>query len=134
MTNKRQREQYDQRTALKKANWRLDKSSRLHKADETARHAVCKTLVGHYLKQELGYKVAFEVECEQGELDVLGYGLEDRLSPVGVEVETGLTSDVKSKKLDQYYRGEPLQELYFIEVNDMPAEMMPAYEWVGGEI
>jgi hypothetical protein len=128
------RTQYTDYRTLTTAGWQIDKSNRYNGGSETARHAVCKILVGHYLSHQLGYKVVFEVENNHGELDVLGYGNEDRLSPIGVECETNLTGETKALKLDQYYDNEPLQELYFLEVNDMPSEIIPAYERVAEQI
>jgi hypothetical protein len=51
-----------------------------------------------------------------------------------VEVETGLTDATRESKIDAYYDGTPLSELFFIEVNDMPDDIRDAYEWVCAEI
>ena len=131
---KRQETEFRERKLLQNNGWQVNKSSRYNSGGGTVRHAIAKMLAGHYLTYEYDYRVAFEVECSDGELDILAWGSEKRTSPIGVECETGLTDEIQMQKIDQYYHDEPLKDVFFIEVNDMPAEILPAYEWIAGKL
>jgi hypothetical protein len=131
---KRQREEYTGRKELQDAGWQLSKADRLNSGSETARHATIKMLAGHYLSHELGYRAGFELMMSNGIVDVVGYGNSQRLSPVVVEIETGLTDDMKAKKINQYYRDEPIEEIYFLNPTEAPGEIMEAYKWVSEQI
>ena len=131
---KRQETEFRERKTLQNSGWQVNKASRYNSGSGTVRHAIAKMLAGHYLTHEYDYRVAFEVECSDGELDILAWGSENRTTPIGVECETGLNPTVRSLKLDQYYHGEPLKEVFFIEVNDMPESIMPAYKWIADQL
>lgn len=132
---KRQYDQYTDRKMLQENGWQLNKASRYHSAKETVLHSTLKTLAGHYLQDEYGYKVAHEVKCNDGIADLLAYGLEDRISPIVVEIETNAQDDVLDEKFKQYCVNEPVQELYVIDPIELPSEgIMPAYEWVSENI
>ena len=131
---KRQKTEFRERKLLSKSGWDVNKASRYNSGSETVVHSCAKQLAGHYLTHEYDYRVAFEVECSDGELDILAWGSEKRTSPIGVECETGLTDEIRMQKIEQYHHDEPLKDVFFIEVNDMPAEILPAYEWIAGEL
>lgn len=129
------REEYNQRTQLQKANWQVQKATRYNSGSETVRHSICKTLAGHYLHHEQDYSVSFEVVHDQrGEIDVLAWGLDDRISPLAVEVETSPTDDVVKSKLSRYVHGTPIQECFVINVSEMPDAIRPAYDYVTNQL
>jgi len=127
--------EYSDRKMLQSAGFEVNKRDAiaLSYGSETLRHLVCKTFVVQHLRG-LGYRVDSEVQMDRGgRVDVIGYGAEGR-HVIGVEVETGLTDAVRESKIEQYYAGTPLSELFFLEVNDMPDDIREAYEWVCAEI
>lgn len=134
MTAKSKRE-YSERRELQTAGFDVHKRDAiaLNHGSETLRHLVCKTFVVQHLRG-LGYRVDSEVELDRGgRVDVIGYGAEGRHT-IGVEVETGLNDAVREQKIEQYFTGTPLTELFFIEVDDMPDDIRDAYEWVCANI
>jgi len=127
--------EYSDRKMLQAAGFEVNKRDAiaLSYGSETLRHLVCKTFVVKHLRG-LGYRVDTEVQMDRGgRVDVIGYGAQGR-HVIGVEVETGLTDTVRESKIEEYYDGTPLSELFFIEVNDMPDDIRDAYEWVCAEI
>jgi hypothetical protein len=130
--SKRQRDERDGRKRLERAGWKVRKASRYNSGSELVLHSTVKTLAGHYLTHELGYSVSFECEKDEtGEaIDVLAWGKPDRISPLAVEIETNLTQETVEHKIGQYVDSEPIQEVYFLDPLDAPAEIMQAYEWV----
>jgi len=128
------KDQYDKlgsHMTLTNADWHVSKASRYNSGSETLAHSSLKHIVGHYLTHECGYRVAFEVEMPQGEVDVLGYSTDDIII---VECETSPTDDVIQEKLDKYVHGEPPRDMFLLNVNDSPANIFECYEWVAEEI
>jgi hypothetical protein len=83
----------------------------------------------------MGYRVDFEVGHEtRGIVDVLAYGRPQRISPLAVECETNPTIDVEQQKFEAYYEGTPIQELYILDVAEMPDVIPDAYEWVSAQL
>jgi len=129
------RDEYDERTRLQKQGWNVQKATRYNSGSETARHSVCKTLVGHYLHHELAYNVSFEITHEErGEIDVLAWGVPERISPLAVECETSPTVETVEHKLERYVHGTPIKECYVLDVGAMPEGIMPAYSWVEDQL
>jgi len=131
MSDKRRNNQYEGRKRLRTNGWDVRQDSRYNSGSETVRHSICKQLAGHYLKHELDYRVDMEVPHEtRGTVDVLAWGKPDRISPLAVECETSPTQAVEQQKYEAYYVGTPIQELYVLNVSEMPDTTMDAYEWV----
>jgi len=131
MSDKRTRQEYDWRKELSKHGWNVHKRDGIawNSGSETLRHFVCKAIVAHYLKHEKGLRVDSEVaHAERGEIDVIAYGGDG--NPIAVECETSPTEEIVSDKLSRYYDGTPFREVFVLNVNNMPLDIMDAYEWV----
>ena len=134
MPSKRERDEYTDRNNLRKAGWKVEKTDSLKFNDgsETIEHQAVKLAACHVLREK-GYRIDTEVEGPTGEIDVLAYGREGK--PFAVECETGLTSDVKSDKLDRYvFSNDVIRDCFFLEVTDAPDEIGALTEWVRGEL
>jgi hypothetical protein len=135
MSDKAKQLEYSWRNELKRNGWDISKtdSIQFNSGSETTRHIVCKSLVGRYLKHECNLRIDSEVtHPERGEIDIVAYGEES--PPFAVEVETNVTDDVTSDKLERYYEGTPLREVYILELLDMPTDWNEAYQWVAEEL
>jgi len=136
---KRQHDEYTQRRELQDSGWKVYQkdSIRFNGGSETSAHLTCKALVGWFLSQQ-GYRICSEVEnqSETAEADIIAYGNGE--PPFIVECETNINETVRSKKLDQFYHGEPFVECHLLKVLDMPVDRMEALEWIqeqlGGEL
>jgi hypothetical protein len=75
-------------------------------------------------------------QAETAEADIVAYGNDE--PPFVVEVETGLTEEVKERKLEQFYHNTPFCEVYLMEVNELPEDRAEQLDWVldtvGGEL
>jgi len=129
--NKDQFDKLGSHITLNEADWKVGKASRYNSGSETLAHSSLKHVVGHYLTHECGYRVSFEVEMPQGEVDVVAYSTDDIII---VECETSPTEDVIEDKLERYIHGEPPRECFLLNVNDAPADIFECYEWVSEEI
>ena len=100
---KRQETEFRERKLLQNSGWNVNKASRYNSGSEMLLHSSYKQIAGHYLTHELGYRVNFEVmhEDTKESIDVLAWGVDDRISPIGVEIETNLTAEVKGEKIAQ---------------------------------
>jgi len=132
---KRTRQEYEQRRELQAAGWKIDQQDKIcfNGGSETNRHFVCKAQVGWLLSYN-GYRVDSEVvnEDETAEADIIAYGNGE--PPFVVETETGVTQEVKDKKLDQFFYNEPFCECYIVEVNAMPEDRAEQLDWLMGEL
>lgn len=139
MSDKRRYNEYSQRRELQDAGWKVYQtdSIRFNGGSETSAHMACKSLVGWFLSQQ-GFRICSEVEnqSETAEADIVAYGNGE--PAFVVECETAINETIRSKKLDQFYHGEPFAECYLLEVNDLPLDRMEALEWIqnqlGGEL
>jgi len=95
---------------------------------ETVPHITAKTLAAKVLLVN-GYRVDSETQCKNGEIDILGWGHPDRLT-YAVEVETGLTQEVKESKIDRYVKQTPIDDIQFIECNNLPLDMVECYQHI----
>jgi len=128
MTSKRGKDLYESRKELQKNGWDVTKASRFNSGSETINHSVCKHLSAHYLRHELGYKVAFETTHQKrGEIDVLAWGERETIC---IECETNPNNDVVRDKLDRYIHGTPIDEMFVLNVDEMPYDIHGAYTWV----
>jgi hypothetical protein len=136
---KRERNEYEQRRALQDAGWRVDRQDKVcfNGGSETNRHYTAKNQVAYVLSCQ-GYRIDSEVQNQAGtaEADIVSYGNGE--PPFVVEVETGLTEEVKEQKLEQFYHNTPFCEVYLMEVNELPEDRAEQLDWVldtlGGEI
>ena len=128
MTSKRGKDLYESRKELQDSGWDVTKASRFNSGSETINHSVCKHLSAHYLRHELGYKVAFETTHQKrGEIDVLAWGERETIC---IECETNPNNDVIRDKLDRYIHGTPIDEMFLLNVDEMPYDIHGAYTWV----
>jgi len=122
---------------LRRAGWKMHRPNqiRLNGGSETARHATAKLLCG-FAGAQAGYRVSSEVghEHRPAEVDVILHSHSDRISPVAVECEVSPTEETIEKKLDKYVRGTVLQEMYTVNVTEMPENIMDAYGYVQDEL
>jgi len=110
-----------------------DTNSTEHNAgSETIPHSVAKHLVG-VIGVRNGYRVSSEVDIKEKCADVILWGHPDRLSYV-VECETGLTQETKNQKVLNYVEGTPIEDIQFIEVNNVPVDMIEAYSYIANEL
>jgi len=128
-------QEYLDRKTLTNHGWKIQKATQYNSGSETAMHSVAKTLVGHFLHHEHGYNVSIEVAHESlGEVDVLAWGVSDRISPIAVECETSPKRSVVEDKLDRYVHDTPIKECHVLNINNLPEEIMPAYKWVASQL
>ena len=99
---------------------------------ETIKHSVTKELIG-LVGLRNGYRVSSEVEVKGGSIDMVLWGHPDRLT-YAVEAETGLTQEVKKSKVERYVKQTPIQDIQFVEVESVPADMIEAYAHVANEL
>ena len=131
---KRQYDDWRGRQRLTDAGWNVSKtdSIQFNAGSETFRHLVAKSAAAFYLKHDQGYRVDSEVtHPERGEIDILAWNADDIIA---VECETAPTEEVITDKLERYYEGTPIRDVFVINVTEMPAEILPAYEWIVGEL
>jgi hypothetical protein len=115
--------------ALKDAGWQVTKTNqvRFNGGSETVEHSVAKMLAAHAGK-EAGYRVSSEVEHDtRGEIDVLLFGCDSRIS-LAVECENDVQDDVVEDKVDRYVRGTPIDDIAVIAVDELPENIPEAYE------
>jgi len=131
MSDKRQYSEFEHRRELEAAGWKVRQRDAVafNSGSETVKHAVCKLLTCYVLK-ERGYRVDTEVEKEGvGEIDIVAYGIADEPAFV-VEVETSPTEDIVKDKIARYHDNEPYRDVFVLNPNDMPVNMLEAREWI----
>jgi len=121
--------QWSEYRALKDAGWNCQKNNqvRFNGGSERVTHSVAKMLVAHAGK-EAGYRVSSEVSHpERGEIDILLFGCDARIS-LAVECETNVQDDVVEDKVSRYIRGTPIDDIAVIAVDELPENIPEAYE------
>jgi len=112
MTN----EEYKQRRELQSEGWNAEKNRRYNTGIETIQHSAYKNAVGHYLYHEREMSVDFEVAHDSGiEIDVVGWGSDEWISPIAVEIERNPEQETIETKREQYTSNTAIQELYVIK-------------------
>jgi len=112
MTN----EEYKQRRELQSEGWNVEKNRRYNTGIETIQHSAYKNAVGHYLYHEREMSVDFEVAHDSGmEIDVVGWGSDEWISPIAVEIERNANQETIETKREQYTSNTAIRELYTIE-------------------
>mgnify|MGYP007047131310 CR=1 FL=1 len=132
---KREQHKYQSYRELHNAHVEVAKSNQIefNSGSETIKHAVAKLLVG-YIGHTNGYWVSSEVDVPQGEIDVLLWGHESRLT-YAVEVETGWTDTTLYDKTERYVHSVgPIDDIVPIEVTEMPINMIEATEWISEQL
>lgn len=134
MSSKRQQQEYEQRRELQNQGWDVSKRDAVafNAGSENQRHVFCKLAVAWVLK-EREYRIDSEVEMGNGTVDIVAYGREDR-DMIAVEVETSPVEEVVQDKLERYYHGEPVREVFVLNVSEMPNGIQEAVEWARGEL
>jgi len=99
---------------------------------ETVPHGVAKHLVG-MVGVRNGYRVSSEVSVPEGDIDMVLWGHDERLT-YAVECESGLLPEVKESKRERYVDQTPIDDLLTIEVNNVPHNMQEAYAHIATEL
>ena len=135
MSDKRRRNEFEQRRELQDAGWKVDQEDKVcfNSGSESNKHFVTKAQVGYLLKTN-GYRVDSEVQNQDGtaEADIVAYGNGE--PAFVVECETGITEKITEKKLDQFYYNEPFCECYMVEVNNMPEDRAEQLTWLAEQL
>lgn len=128
---KRSRDEYEGRQQLQRSGWDVQKrdSVAFNGGSETRKHYHAKAATAFVLRDH-GYRVDSEVENADGsaEADIVAYGHDNDCFVV--ELETEITDDVTTKKLNQFYHGQPFRECFILEVTDAPYDIDELHEWV----
>jgi len=135
MSDKRRADKHKAYQLLKRNGVDLQQHNqiRFNSGSETWRHVICKAAVA-YIGQANGYWVSSEVDAKWGEIDVLLWGHPDRMT-IAVEVETSPTEAVKEDKIQRYVRKQPgIDEMYLVNVSEMPVDMMHALDYVSDSL
>jgi hypothetical protein len=124
----REKDLYKTRRRLQDHDWNVHKGDSIgfNAGSETLKHLYAKAVVGWYLKQH-GYRIDSEVTMPDGEVDILAYRGDDILV---VECETSPLEDVIKDKLDRYVYGQPPRDLFVINVNELPTDVLDAQGYV----
>lgn len=87
-----------------------------------------------YVLRDRGFRIDSEVVNDKGdsEADIVAYGKDGECFVV--ECETDITSDVKAKKLNQFYHNQPFRECFILEVEDAPSDVDDLHEWVENQL
>jgi hypothetical protein len=105
---------------------------KFNSGSETIPHVVGKALVGH-IGRVNGYRVSSEVSVPDGEIDVVLWGHDERLS-YAVELETSPTQDTIDSKLERYVHSTPLDDMILINLSDMPVDAIHAVDFLREEL
>jgi len=99
---------------------------------ETIPHHTLKNMIAFYGAKEYNYWTGVEVSVPEGDIDVLLWGLSDRLT-WACEVETSPTEETIKDKQRKYVDQIPaIDDIKVFNVNEAPMDMVKAYEWIGG--
>lgn len=132
--NKREQAELVARKRLQDKGWQVRKRDAIRPnwGSETEPHLIAKALTMSIL-HERDYRIDTEVVKEEvGEADVVAYGQPGE--PFVVELEHDATDDVVKSKLRQFYDDEPFREVFVVELNDMPLNMLDARRHIEDEV
>lgn len=105
---------------------------RFNSGSETIPHLCCKAIAAH-IAHANGYRVSSEVEVPNGEIDLVIWGHDSRLS-YAVEVETSPTQETIDSKVDRYVHQTPIDDIIIIKPNNVPNDMVDATEFIANEM
>lgn len=132
MSDRRTKEIYRQKSRLEYQGWDIDgveNCVRFNGGSETLYHVTAKCVAAKVCI-DAGYRVASEVETDDGaEADILAYGLEDR-RPIVIELENSLTDEVAELKREQYDVGD-VREIFVIDLDSAPSHPDSLYQHIG---
>jgi len=134
MTSKRQSEIYRQKNRLNHQGWNIEDTTnavRFNGGSETLHHVTSKCVAAK-VAIDAGYRVQSEVECPNGEADILAFGLEDRY-PIVIELERDFDIEVQQKKLEQYNVGD-VAEVWVIDLDEAPSHPDSLYEHIAEQV
>lgn len=125
---------FDEYVDLSRSGLDLDSENKIkaNTGSETVSHLVAKALAFKALR-DAGYQVESEVTVSDGEIDLVAYGLPERLS-YAVEVETSPSKDTMQDKVDRYVSQTGLDDMLVINVTEMSVDIIEAYEYVQEEL
>jgi hypothetical protein len=135
MSNKRRSDKHTAYRQLQASGIQVQQTDqiRLNSGSETFAHEIAKLAVGHIGKAN-DYWVSSEVDCGQGDIDVVLWGHPDRLT-YAVEVETGWTDETKQDKRKRYVDDQTgIDDMLTVEVTEMPTDWMDALGYVSREL
>ena len=136
MTTKREKVYYDWLQSLSQAGWNADKtdSIKFNSGSETHLHMHAKLATAALLKAN-GYRIDTEVaHPERGEVDVVAIPTQDDQKPFAVELEHSPTQEVVEDKLSRYFEGTPFTEVFVINLNRAPMEIVELKEHIRSEL
>lgn len=135
MSNKRRHDKHKAYRELQHSSVKVQQSNqvRLNSGSETFAHRLAKLAVAHIGEQH-NYWIASEVQVPGGSVDILLWGLPDRLT-YAVECETNWVDSVREHKLETYVeKVDPIDDMLTVEVNGMPSDYHNALAYVSDEI
>lgn len=121
---------------LQRHGWDVDKTDtvKFNHGSETEMHTHAKTATCLLLKDH-GYRVDTEVKhAERGEIDVVAIPCGGEEHPFAVELEHSPTDDVVSDKLSRYYDGTPYREVYVVNLNELPPDVLEMRTQIAAEL
>jgi len=109
---------------LKHHGWDVDfeDSIKANSGSEGRSHLVAKTLAFRYLKKQ-GYRVKTEVESRSGTIDILAIAQTTDEHPIAIELENNLTDEVRDDKLQRYSYQQPIRDVLFVRVEELPTDI-----------
>lgn len=134
MTTKRTHDEFKSRREIQDSGWKLEQTDKVefNSGSETVKHVVGKSLVAKVLKDR-GYRIDSEVEKDGvGEIDIVAYGKDN--DAFGVELETSPTEEVVSDKIERYCYGEIWRDVFVLNLNEMPVDMLEAKSWIENQL
>jgi hypothetical protein len=105
---------------------------RFNSGQEGVPHIIGKALVG-MIGKENGYRVSSEVSAPKGEIDMVLWGNDKRLS-YAVELETDPETDTVESKLNRYVHETPLDDMILINLTEMPINCLHALDFIQEEL
>jgi len=101
---------------------------------ETPKHVVAKNLFAYVAARDYGYMTDIECETPNGEIDVLLWGLPDRLT-YAVECETSPTQETKDDKFNRYVKQlDPVDDMVWVNLSNFPLELPEQIEFIQGKL
>jgi hypothetical protein len=108
-----------------------------NEGSETSVHITAKSLAG-LIGLRNGYRVDSEVEITNqpvpdGECDILLWGHDTRLT-YAVECDHSFTQEKKQRKKQKYVDHTAIDDIQYLDLNEMPAHIVDGFGWVGSEL
>ena len=126
---------YDEFHRLEDAGFKPQKVNQIREnsGSETIIHLASKAAAFRILAQE-GYAVSSEVECPDGEVDILAFGHPERLT-YAVELEHSFTEQNIKSKLNRYvHSNDVVDDMLAVNINEAPTDILELEEWMREEL